>query len=94
MTYKLKFLPIALKEWKKLGEVIKSQFKKKLQERLENPRIASAALSGLKDHYKIKLRNSGYRLVYKVEDKEICIIVVAVAKRDKGYVYSLVDKRK
>ena len=37
MTYELEFLPSALKEWKKLGANIKSQFKKKLKERLENP---------------------------------------------------------
>ena len=34
MTYKLKFLPAALKEWKKLAPTIKTQFKKKLAERL------------------------------------------------------------
>lgn len=94
MIYKLKFLPVALKEWKKLGETIKEQLKKKLEERLENPRVPAAQLNGLKDYYKIKLRTSGYRLVYKVCDKEICVIVVAVAKRDKGYVYALVEKRK
>lgn len=39
MTYKLKFLPVALKEWEKLSPPIKNQFKKKLTERLENPRV-------------------------------------------------------
>ncbi len=93
MTYNLKFLPTALKEWNKLGETLKKQFKKKLEERLINPRVPASQLNGLKDHYKIKLRTSGYRLVYKVCDKEICVIVMAVAKRDKGYVYELVTKR-
>ncbi|MBF4366300.1 type II toxin-antitoxin system mRNA interferase toxin, RelE/StbE family, partial [Vibrio anguillarum] len=37
MTYKLKFLPAAQKEWSKLAPTIQSQFKKKLKERLENP---------------------------------------------------------
>jgi mRNA interferase RelE/StbE len=81
MTYKLKFLPVALKEWKKLGETIKEQLKKKLQERLENPRVAADQLNGLKDHYKIKLRASGYRLVYKVCDKEICVISSSSCKK-------------
>ncbi len=39
MTYSLKFHEKALKEWNKLGEPIKSQFKKKLYERLENPHV-------------------------------------------------------
>jgi len=94
MIYSLKFLPVAFKEWKKLGETLKEQFKKKLEERLKNPRVPVSQLNGLKDHYKIKLRTSGYRLVYKVCDKEICVIVVAVGKRDKGSVYALVAKRK
>ena len=36
MSYELEFLPGALKEWQKLDNSIKVQFKKKLSERLEN----------------------------------------------------------
>lgn len=46
MSYKLRFHEQALKEWKKLGATLQEQFKKKLAERLEQPRIPSAALSG------------------------------------------------
>jgi mRNA interferase RelE/StbE len=46
MSYKLRFLPSALKEWKKLDQMIKQQFKKKLEERLVNPHITSAQLFG------------------------------------------------
>ena len=46
MTYKLKFIPSAEKEWKKLGHPIREQFKKKLAERLVNPRIPAAQLQG------------------------------------------------
>jgi mRNA interferase RelE/StbE len=46
MRYSLKFLPSALKEWKKLARPLQNQFKKKLAERLEKPRIISAKLSG------------------------------------------------
>ena len=31
MNYKLKFLPTALKEWKKLDNTIQAKFKKKLR---------------------------------------------------------------
>ncbi|EGH67708.1 plasmid stabilization system protein [Pseudomonas syringae pv. theae ICMP 3923] len=53
MTFKLEFLPSALKEWKKLGHTVSDQFKKKLLERLELPRNAGDALHGMPDHYKI-----------------------------------------
>lgn len=55
MTYKLAFNESALKEWKKLGHTIQEQFKKKLRERLENPRVPASQLHGRKDQYKIKL---------------------------------------
>ncbi|EBT9021326.1 type II toxin-antitoxin system RelE/ParE family toxin [Salmonella enterica] len=42
MTYKLAFNESALKEWKKLGHTIQEQFKKKLRERLENPRVPAS----------------------------------------------------
>ncbi|MGW8157694.1 MAG: type II toxin-antitoxin system RelE family toxin [Desulfoprunum sp.] len=94
MSYKLKFLPTALKEWNKLDKAIQSQFKKKLRERLEFPHVPGSQLSGFKNHYKIKLRASGYRLVYEVIDEEIYVLVIAIGKRDKNMVYKKADDRK
>ena len=94
MSYNLKFYPSALKEWKRLAPPIREQFKKKLKERLENPRNPANQLRGFKDVYKIKLRSVGYRLVYEVEDQEIVVYVIAVGKRDKGIIYAKVEDRK
>ncbi len=93
MSYKLKFLPTALKEWKKLDNSIQSQFKKKLAERLKEPHIISAKLSGFENHYKIKLRARGYRLVYEVVDKELIVFVIGVGKREKNIVYKKAHNR-
>ena len=94
MSYKLKFVPSALKEWNKLNGAIKSQFKKKLQERLENPKVPSAKLSGFDAVYKIKLRAAGYRLVYEVVDDALIIYVLAVRRCEKGSVYQKLRQRK
>jgi len=94
MTYKIKFLPSALKEWKKLAPPIQKQFKKKLEERLNTPRNKASQLRGFKDVYKIKLRSVGYRLVYEVNNNEIVIYVIAVGKRERGLVYSKAEERK
>ena len=94
MSYKLKFLPSALKEWKKLAPPIQKQFKRKLKERMQNPRNKASQLRGFKDAYKIKLRSVGYRLVYEVNDSEIVIYVIAVGKRERGIVYSEAETRK
>lgn len=79
--YKLKFLPTALKEWKKLDPTIQGQLKRKLKERLQNPEVEASLLHGFENHYKIKLRASGYRLVYEVIKKEVVVLVIAVGKR-------------
>ena len=93
MTYKLRFLPVALKEWQKLGAPIRSQFKKKLAERLENPKVPGDKLSGYDSVYKIKLRSAGYRLAYEVVDDELLVYVLAVGKREKGKIYSSLKDR-
>lgn len=91
MTYRLKFDKKAWKEWEKLGHPVKEQFKKKLRERLENPRVPGAKLSGHADRYKIKLRSAGYRLVYQVFDEEIVVSVIAIGKRENSDVYNLAN---
>ncbi|WP_412023599.1 type II toxin-antitoxin system RelE family toxin [Burkholderia cepacia] len=93
MTFELAFLEAALKEWKKLDRTIRDQFKARLAERLENPRIPSAKLHGHPDRYKIKLRGVGYRLVYEVRDAEVVVLVVAVGRRERDAVYLAAMKR-
>ncbi len=93
MTYNLEFMPKALKEWGKLGSTIKEQFKKKLEERLENPKVEKDKLSGYENVYKIKLRTAGYRLAYEVKDKEIVILVLSVGKREKDKIYKKLKDR-
>ena len=92
--YSLKFLPTALKEWKKLDFSIQNQLQKKLKERLLNPHVPASRLHDFENHYKIKLRALGYRLVYEVIEDEIIVMVIAVGKRDKNLVYLKASKRK
>ncbi|MFW3441020.1 type II toxin-antitoxin system RelE family toxin [Aliarcobacter butzleri] len=93
MTYNLEFKPQALKEWNKLGLTIKEQFKKKLEERLENPKVEKDKLSGYENVYKIKLRNVGYRLAYQVKDEEIVVLVLSIGKRKKDKIYKNLKDR-
>jgi mRNA interferase RelE/StbE len=93
MSFELGFLDEALAEWRKLDGSIREQFKKKLEERLANPRVPSAKLSGHQDRYKIKLRSIGYRLVYEVRDQQLLVVVIAVGKRERNAVYKAAEKR-
>ncbi|WP_233979129.1 type II toxin-antitoxin system RelE family toxin [Pectobacterium versatile] len=93
MSYSVKFREDALKEWLKPDKAIQQQFAKKLKKCCENPHIPAAKLRGMKDCYKIKLRTSGFRLVYEVIDDVLIIAVVAVGKRERSGVYHLASER-
>ena len=94
-TYELEFDVGALKEWHKLDGSIRAQFKKQLAKRLLAPHVASAKLRGdLQNTYKIKLRDSGYRLVYEVIELRLVVVVVAVGRRDHDEVYLVASKRR
>ncbi len=93
MTYELAFDERALKEWKKVGHTVREQFKNKLSKILEQPHIEANRLSGLPDCYKIKLKTSGYRLVYQVQDEIILVFVLSVGKRENNEVYDIAHKR-
>ena len=77
----------------KLDHSIQNQLKKKLKERLQNSHVPASRLHGFENHYKIKLRASGYWLVYGVNENEITVMVIAVGKRDKNLVYLKASKR-
>ena len=93
MSYELRFHELALIEWKKIDGSIREIFKKKLKERLENPRIPSAALSNMTNCYKIKLTNVGYRLVYRVDDDTVFVTVISIGKRENKKVYNSAKSR-
>lgn len=93
MSYELEFDPRALKEWKKLGENIKIQLKKKLAEVLVNPEIPANKLADFPNCCKIKLRNSGYRLVYQVQNERIVVLVLAIGKRERLEAYNKAKER-
>jgi len=69
------------------------EFKKKLSERLENPKVTKDKLRGYEDVYKIKLRDVGYRLAYQVKDDEIVVLVLVVGKRENNEVYEMLKDK-
>ncbi len=94
MTFNIDFDERAFKEWKKLDKTIRDQFKKKLRKLQHNPYTGEARLHGdLAGCFKIKLRASGFRLIYKVIDEEIVIWVIAVGKRERSNVYNIASER-
>lgn len=93
MTYEIEFYEDAFDEWHRLDASVRDKFKKKLAKLVEDPHRPANRLRGLEGCYKIKLRSAGVRLVYKVEDGELVILVIAVGKRDKNVVYDTARER-
>lgn len=77
----------------KHDETLRTQLKKKLAEILKMPHIPKAKLSGGSSLYKIKLKKSGYRLVYQVFDNVVTVTVIAIGKRERNDVYKMALKR-
>lgn len=82
--YRLEFDHRAKKEFDRLSTADQRQLQIKLRERLANPRVAADALSGMRDCYKIKLRAAGIRLIYRVEDDIVVLLVISIGRRDSG----------
>ncbi len=93
MSYKLRFHQLALAEWNKLDNSVREPLKRKLAERLINPHVANAKLSGMHNCYKIKLAQVGYRLVYQIDNNTVYVTVIAVGKRDKLKIYNSAKSR-
>ena len=74
MSYELSFHPDALDEWRKLDKSVREQFKRKLAEGLENPKVPGSQLAGGKDRFKTKLRNAGFRLAYEVIEARLVVL--------------------
>ena len=92
--YRLKFLPEAIEEWNALDGSVKEVLRKALKKRLQQPHTPGAQLHGdLRNCYKIKLRKQGYRLVYRVEDDALVVLVLAVDKREDMAAYRSVVVR-
>jgi mRNA interferase RelE/StbE len=87
MRFRLRFHELALREWHKLDASVREPLKKKLAERLDQPRVPANALHGMADCYKIKLHSLGYRLVYRVDDADIFVTVISTGKRNNNKVY-------
>lgn len=77
----------------KHDETLRIQFKKKLAEILKMPHIPKAKLSGGSNLYKIKLKKSGYRLIYQVFDDVVTVTVIAIGKRERNDVYKIALQR-
>jgi mRNA interferase RelE/StbE len=85
--YEVVFRPRAAKAFQKLNAALQRQLARKLIERSRNPRVLPDAVREIPNGYKIKLRSSGFRLVYMVRDGQMVILVLSIGKREREEAY-------
>ena len=100
MNWTLKFLPEAQKDFEQLAGNQKLLVAKALDKVVQNPvsiyeggygkPLGSTDLSGL---LKIKLRDAGLRIVYKLVRTETSMLVIVIGARADDAVYKIAEKR-
>lgn len=87
-------LDAAKKELAALPKAENNQIVKRLIKLRDNPHIPALALSGnLAGCYEIKLQSAGIRAVYRVDDVQMTLLVIAIGKRERKQVYKTASDR-
>ena len=87
MAWQIEFLPQAAKELHKLDRTVAARIVRTLEERiaiLDEPRTIGSALVGEHAGY-WRWRIGDYRVIARIEDERITILVVRVAHRREVY---------
>jgi mRNA interferase RelE/StbE len=94
--YKIKLTIIAAENIRELDSRTQSQIINKIETLKEEPLLLGKPLKGpLKEFRSIRAVCQRYRIIYKVLDKEIIVIIIAVGLRkdgDKKDIYELMKK--
>lgn len=93
MPYSFAIHRLAEAEFHQLQRREADQLRKKLNKILENPHIKANKCSDMPNCYKIKLRASGMRGVYQVNDQTVTVLLVAVGKREDLEAYDKAKQR-
>jgi mRNA interferase RelE/StbE len=90
--YKIEIEEKVIKEdLPKLDSKTKEIIRRKILKLKENPYLGKPLRGNLFGCYKIKV--SKYRVIYKIKNQELIIIIIAVGKRENSLIYFLAEKR-
>ncbi|MEI6330467.1 MAG: type II toxin-antitoxin system RelE family toxin [Pseudanabaena sp.] len=84
MSYEVQILPKALRQIKALSVDVRQDISIAIQSLASEPRpIGVKKLSGEKDIYRVRVGN--YRVLYRIVDKVLVVVVVSVGHRREVY---------
>ena len=87
MTYRLLFLKEAVEEFKRLDKAVQQIIKEKLELLAQKPQALRNNIKPLKGKYKglYRLRVGNYRIIYKVDNDQLIILVIRIGHRGNVY---------
>ena len=84
MSYEVQILPKAARQIKALSVEVRQDISLTIQSLANEPRpIGVKKLSGEKDIYRVRVGN--YRVLYRIVDKVLVVVVVSVGHRREVY---------
>ena len=84
MSYEVQILPKAARQIKALSVEVRQDISLTIQSLANEPRpIGVKKLSGEKDVYRVRVGN--YRVLYRIVDKVLVVVVVSVGHRREVY---------
>ena len=83
-NYAVEFLPIAVRELQNLPAKVRVQVAKRIDSLAGNPRPEGC--QKLRDRDGVyRIRSGNYRVLYRIEDKRLVVLVVRIAHRRDVY---------
>lgn len=85
MVYEVGFKPAALRQLRKLDANIQISILTEIESLADDPRPSDCKqLKGETDLYRIRVSGT-YRVVYKIQDKQLLVTVIKLGHRRDGY---------
>lgn len=88
--YEIKFLRKAISELKKIDPIWQIRIKEKIILLAEDPLKLRNKIKPLKGKYKqlARLQFGNYRIIFKIQKKELIILIIRIAHRKEVYIRS------
>lgn len=90
--YRIEYLSRVLDEdISRLDKKVKRILEKKIETLIETPLLGLPLRGDLAGCYKLKI--SKYRIIYKIYNERLVILIITIGKRDNLIVYKIAEKR-
>lgn len=84
MAYRIELTPAAGRDFERLPRAVAARLAPRIDALADDPRPAGVLpMTGMHGYY--RLRVGDYRIIYKVEDERLLVLVIRVANRREAY---------